>query len=111
VRHSLQVDVYTGPYERHSSGCVHPDLDPHKTNQNLATMDDSLLQKITKYQFNNPDLLRAAYTRGTKGSQLEIKRLALIGDAVLTLDIAERGYKAGASSGAGHINRLLFGEF
>src|SRR5689334_14650041 len=63
-------------------------------------MDDSLLQKIIKYQFRNPDLLHEALAKGTKGSQSEMKQLALLGDALLSLNIAEMGYNAGACTGA-----------
>jgi hypothetical protein len=58
-----------------------------------ATMDDSLLQKIIRYQFKNTDLLQEALSRGNKP-------LALLGDALISLDIAERGYEAGADTGA-----------
>jgi hypothetical protein len=63
-------------------------------------MDDLLLQKIIKYQFNNPELLHGALSKSTEGSQSEMQQLALLGDALLSLDIAERGYNAGASTGA-----------
>ena len=52
-----------------------------KFGQEREAMDDSLLQKIIKYQFNNPGLLHGAVAKGNKGSQSEMKQLALLGDA------------------------------
>jgi hypothetical protein len=71
----------------------------------MATTDDLYLQNILKYHFKNPDLLHeallgagASLSKGLDGDPREEQRLALIGDALFSLDIADRWNQAGANT-------------
>ena len=83
----------------------------------MGTMGESHLQSIINYHFNNPDLLHeallaagASISKGIDGDQRGNKRLALIGDALISLDIVDRWHETGANTSTNqspHFGTLL----
>ena len=70
-------------------------------------MDESYLQNIIKYHFSNPNLIHeallapgASLSESIEGDTRGNKRLALLGDALISLDIADRWHETGASTSA-----------